>query len=417
MACTTTREQRAGRWLTIRVLATAAVAISSLQLIGASGSLAQVKVPPRHPLRVVHKSVATPKADPTDTHADQLNAQWLSEHQQGIQAPAPQAAANTNTPANTPSEEEHVSSVPSAAPAVGVGSRVLINGSVQLVKANSTAAAFNSLPGGAGLPVLKEVAEAFAGFVPNGKAKVELIKGETADGSTRPLFVSLSDAKAKQSYWWFAPPDQPEGWFDDQGKRLGGTVLAEPRPGARISSPFGRRTYYGRITSTAFHNGIDFEGKIGDPIYAAADGVINHMNWYYNYGRTVKITHADNFETLYAHMSRFVPGLGPGSHVKQGQVIGYIGSTGRSTGPHLHFSTIVNGQFVDPAPYLSEAGHGQLSSGALVAFREWQQEIRTAITTKKPAGGSDSGTAPRTMYGGEYWTQSPFAPQNPEHKL
>ena len=243
-----------------------------------------------------------------------------------------------------------------------------------------------------------------------------MIQGRTADGWTRPLFVSLGDAKTKQSYWWFAPPDQPEGWFDDQGKRLGGTMLADPKPGARISSPFGRRTYYGRVTSTAFHNGIDFEGKYGDPIYAAADGVINHMNWYYNYGRTVKISHADNFETLYAHMSRFAPGLGPGSHVKKGDVIGFIGSTGRSTGPHLHFSTIVNGQFVDPAPYLSEAGNGQLNSDSLVAFREWQQEIRTAVAAKKPSGGT-SGAEPRAMYGGEYWTQSPFAPPSPEHKL
>src|SRR5581483_6657937 len=268
----------------------------------------------------------------------------------------PQAAANT------PSEEERSSSIPSIAPTTGVGSRTLVSGSVKLVKATSTAAAFNSLPGGTSQPVLKEVAEAFAGFAPNGKTKVELIQGRTADGWTRPLFVSLGDAKTKQSYWWFAPPDQPEGWFDDQGKRLGGTMLADPKPGARISSPFGRRTYYGRVTSTAFHNGIDFEGKYGDPIYAAADGVINHMNWYYNYGRTVK-----------------------GSHVKKGDVIGFIGSTGRSTGPHLHFSTIVNGQFVDPAPYLSEAGNGQLNSDSLVAFREWQQEIRTAVAAKKPS--------------------------------
>ena len=84
--------------------------------------------------------------------------------------------------------------------------------------------------------------------------------------------------------------------------------------------------------------------------------MINHQGWYFNYGRTVKISHADNFETLYAHMSRFADGIGPGSRVHKGDLIGYVGSSGRSTGPHLHFSVIVNGQFVDPAPYISEKG-------------------------------------------------------------
>ncbi len=406
MACTTTRDQRAGRWRTIRVLATATVAVSCLQLIAAAELKAQVKAPPKQQLR----TKAALKADPTDTHADQLNAKWLSEHQQGIQAPG-----QTTPAATAPSDEERISSIPSMAPPAGSGSRALVGGSVKLVKAASATAAFNSVPGGANLPALKEVAQAFAGFAPNSHAKAELIEGRTADGWTRPLFVSMTDTKAKQSYWWFAPTDQPEGWFDDQGKRLGGTALAEPKPGSRISSPFGRRTYYGRSTSTAFHNGIDFEGKFGEPIYAAADGVINHMNWYFNYGRTVKISHADNFETLYAHMSRFAPGVGPGSHVKKGDLIGFVGSTGRSTGPHLHFSAIVNGQFVDPAPYLSEAGNGQLNGESLVAYRQWQQDIRNAVATaKKPA----SSSVPTGVYGGEYWTHSPFAPQQgSDHKL
>jgi hypothetical protein len=364
--------------------------------------MAQVKAPTKQQLRPHYRPKAAPKADPTDNHADQLNAQWLSEHSQGIQKPAD----------NTPSEEERVSTVPSAP--VSAGSRALVSGSLKLVKATSTAAAFNSVPGGANLPVFKDVEEAFAGFAPNRQTKVELIQGRTADGWTRPLYVAMADGKTKQSYWWFAPPDQPEGWFDDQGKRLGGTALSDPRPGARISSPFGTRRYYGRSTGTGFHNGIDFEGKIGQPIYAAADGVINHQGWYFNYGRTVKITHADNFETLYAHMSRFASGLGPGSHVKKGDVIGYIGSTGRSTGPHLHFSTIVNGQFVDPAQYLSESGNGQLHNNELVAFRQWQQEIRTAVATKKTAA---SKSEPRIMYGGEYWTQSPFSPPVPDHRF
>lgn len=361
--------------------------------------MAQVKAPTKQQLRGFSAKPA-PKADPTDTHADQLNAKWLSDHQQGVPTSAPNSTA-----ANTPSDEERTSSFNNA-PATS-SNRALVGGSLKLVKAETTAAAFNTVPGGA--PALKDVAQAFAGFT-SGKNKVELIQGRTADGVTRPLYVAMGDGKSKQSYWWYAPSDQPEGWFDEQGKRLGGTMLADPKPEARISSPFGRRTYYGRATSTAFHNGIDFEGKTGEPIHAAADGVINHMNWYYNYGRTVKIGHADNFETLYAHMSRFATGLGPGSHVKKGDIIGYVGSTGRSTGPHLHFSAIVNGQFVDPAPYLSEHGNGQLNNESLVAFRQWQQDIRTAVSAKKTVSNGD-------RFNGNDWTTNPFTQQPRDSRL
>ena len=114
-----------------------------------------------------------------------------------------------------------------------------------------------------------------------------------------------------------------------------------------------------------------------------------------------------NFETLYAHMSRFAVGVAPGSHVKKGDLIGYVGSTGRSTGPHLHFSAIVNGQFVDPQQYLSEHGNGQLNGEALVSFRQWQQEVRTAATPAKKA----SSTA------NDNWSQNPFVPPSPENRL
>jgi hypothetical protein len=140
-------------------------------------------------------------------------------------------------------------------------------------------------------------------------------------------------------------------------------------------------------------------------IFAAADGLINHQGWYFNYGRTVKISHADNFETLYAHMSRFAEGMGPGSRVRKGDLIGYIGSTGRSTGAHLHFSVIVNGQFVDPAPYISEKGaNSALGGETLVAYRMWQLEIR------KAAGVKDRDDRRfRGVQGAEPWSHNPFS--------
>ena len=284
-------------------------------------------------------------------------------------------------PGATENDDQRVSTVPGTTSTTGPGARSLVAGTVSIVKANSSALSSSLAKSGASPSTLKELTQALSGFAPTA-AKVEVVQGRTVDGAPRILLASLGDGQHKQSFWWFSPPNQPEGWFDEQGRRLGGTALAEPTPAARISSPFGTRRYYGRKSGGGFHNGIDFEGKTGEPILAAADGVINHQGWYFNYGRTVKISHADNFETLYAHMSRFADGVGPGTRVRKGDLIGYVGSTGRSTGSHLHFSVIVNGQFVDPAPYISEkGGNATLNGEALVAYRQWQQEVRRAASS------------------------------------
>jgi murein DD-endopeptidase MepM/ murein hydrolase activator NlpD len=310
---------------------------------------------------------------------------------------APNATANV---------DERVSSVPSATQAAGAGARSVVAGSVALVKVSASSGLATSLASsGASSATLKELSEALAGVT---GAQVEVWKGRTVDGAPRLLAAAIGEGAAKKSFWWFAPPNEPEGWFDEQGRRLGGTALTEPSGGARISSPFGIRRYYGRSSGGGFHNGIDFEGKTGMPIYAAADGTINHQGWYFNYGRTVKISHADNFESLYAHMSRFADGMGPGSRVRKGDLIGYVGSTGRSTGPHLHFSVIVNGQFVDPQPYISgKGGNSVLVNESLVAYRQWQQEIRKAAGAK-----DDSNNRFRGLQGAEPWSHNPFSSRN-----
>jgi murein DD-endopeptidase MepM/ murein hydrolase activator NlpD len=381
MAYTTTRAERADRSRKICAFV-AIAAVSTLGFLSAPAvvpAFAQVKAPAKNHLKLPPKSAASS----TDNQADKLNEQWLREHNNGATVAAPVEDVSVSGTAAIP----------------GAGARTIVSGSVKLVSAKTAAGGF--LPGGANASALKPLSDAFAGFAA-GTPKVEMLEGRTADGSTRLLYASIGEGKNKKSYWWFTPLDQPEGWFDETGKRLGGTMLTDPKPHSRISSPFGNRRYYGRTTGHGFHNGIDYEGKVGEPIHAAADGVINHQNWYYQYGRTVKITHADNFETLYAHMSRFATGLAPGSRVKKGDIIGYVGSTGRSTGPHLHFSVIAGGRFVDPQPYLSgHGGHDSLGGRSLVAYRKWQQDVRTA---------SESQRSSRRR--SEPWSQNPFAGHN-----
>ncbi len=466
-----TRDQRAQRWRIVRNLIAATVALTAFQLLNAAGSMAQVKAPSKHSLKAparpasnedvqpfaigtdgsVAAQLASLQIDPADAQAaadavskamGQLDTKAASSgravlESQGANQPkrlvslqlysAKSLAVELHrssdgtfgfklAPNATENDDEHVSSVPTSIAAAGPGARSLVAGSVGIVKVSSSTLEANLAPLGASAATLKELTRALAGFAP-AAAKIDVLKGRTVDGAPRILAASVSEGQGKHSFWWFAPPNQPEGWFDDQGRRLGGTALTEPRPDSRISSPFGTRRYYGRSSGGGFHNGIDFEGKVGQPIFAAGDGVINHQGWYFNYGRTVKISHAENFETLYAHMSRFADGMGPGTHVRKGDLIGYIGSTGRSTGPHLHFSVIVNGQFVDPAPYLSEKGGNSVLAGeSLVVFRQWQQDLRKAAASSS----SDQGFTRlfRFLHGGqggqgaEPWTTNPFTPKS-----
>jgi murein DD-endopeptidase MepM/ murein hydrolase activator NlpD len=209
---------------------------------------------------------------------------------------------------------------------------------------------------------------------------VEVAEGITQDGIACPLYVSVGNDERKRTFWRFAPQDEPEGWFDEAGRRLG-APLVQPKPGSRISSTFGPRRYYGRLTGGGFHDGIDFESRVGEPVFAAADGVIEHEGWYFEYGLTIKIRHAPQFTTLYAHLSRFAANTPLGAAVHKGDLIGYVGMTGRSTGAHLHFSAIANGRFVDPAPYLRDKS--TLGGPALAGFRAWQKEIEGAAAASR----------------------------------
>jgi murein DD-endopeptidase MepM/ murein hydrolase activator NlpD len=466
MAFKTTRDQRAQRWRIVPSLILATFAFSTCQFVYASGSMAQIKAPNKNHLKAPTKSASTAPSedvqpfaigangqvteqltalniDPADAQAaneavakalEQLDRKTTNSGRAVLQ---PQGAGKAKrlvalqlysttslaielhrgadgtygyklAPNATENDDERVSSVPNATQAAPAAARQVVSGSVALVKVSASSGLATSLAStGASSATLKELTEALAGFQTGG-TKVEVWKGRTVDGTPRLLAAAIGEGSAKKSFWWFAPPNEPEGWFDESGRRLGGTGLAEPSGGARISSPFGIRRYYGRSSGGGFHNGIDFEGKTGMPIYAAADGTINHQGWYFNYGRTVKISHADNFESLYAHMSRFADGMGPGSRVRKGDLIGYVGSTGRSTGPHLHFSVIVNGQFVDPQPYISGKGFNSvLANESLVAYRQWQQEIRKAAGAK-----DDSNSRFRGLQGAEPWSHNPFSSRN-----
>ena len=137
-----------------------------------------------------------------------------------------------------------------------------------------------------------------------------------------------------------------EGHFDPSGKSAKKALMKTPINGARLSSPFGMRKH--PIDGfNKMHKGTDFAAPEGTPIMASGDGVIIRAKWCGGGGNCIKIKHNSTYSTVYAHMSKFAYGIKTGLRVKQGQIIGYVGSTGKSTGPHLHYEVIKNGKRIN----------------------------------------------------------------------
>ena len=137
-------------------------------------------------------------------------------------------------------------------------------------------------------------------------------------------------------------------YYDRNGKELESFLLQRPISGARITSRFTLKRWHPILHRYRAHLGVDFGARRGTPIHAAGDGTVIFVGRKGGYGNVVIIAHRGGYKTLYAHMSRFRKGIRVGKHVKQGQIIGYVGSTGLSTGPHLHFGLYKNNRPIDP---------------------------------------------------------------------
>jgi len=140
--------------------------------------------------------------------------------------------------------------------------------------------------------------------------------------------------------------DKDYGYFDVNGKSVEKALMKTPINGARLSSPFGMRKHP-ILGYNKMHKGTDFAAPAGTPIMASGSGTITAAKWCGGGGNCVRIKHNTTYETIYAHMQSFAKGIKKGRKVRQGQIIGYVGSTGMSTGPHLHYEVIVNGKKVN----------------------------------------------------------------------
>ena len=217
--------------------------------------------------------------------------------------------------------------------------------------------------------------------------QVESPDGEVRGGDV--LFASLRLRGRNVHAYRYEHADGTRGYYDTDGRSLRKWLMRTPIDGARLSSGFGPRRHpilgYNRM-----HRGVDFAAPTGTPIYAAGDGVLTYVGRNGAYGNYIRIRHNDEFSTAYAHMSRFADDIEKGTRVRQGQVIAYVGTTGRSTGPHLHSEVLQNGNQINPMSIKPQTAT-RLTGAELERFR---RQIET-IDAKRPTVGGATTLAQR----------------------
>ncbi len=220
---------------------------------------------------------------------------------------------------------------------------------------------------------------------------IDFLYAEPEQGSVEQgelLFVSIDLGGETKNYFRFQSGDADSvDFYDPQGRSGRKFLLRMPLPSGELRSGFGWRRHP-ILGYMKMHTGVDWSNKVGTPILAAGNGIIRKAAWDTGYGRRVEIEHANGYITTYSHMSGFGDGVAEGVRVRQGQVIGYLGTSGLSTGPHLHYEVIVNDNFLDPMAIKLPRGK-ELDGKELVAFRQEKTRIEGLIGKSFSASGPE----------------------------
>jgi len=195
------------------------------------------------------------------------------------------------------------------------------------------------------------------------------------------LYTSLTVGGETKKYFRFQTPDDGVvDYYDETGKSAKKFLVRKPVTTGIMRSGFGARRHP-ILGYTKMHTGVDWAAPYGTPIFAAGNGVIEIAEWHGGYGKYVRIQHTNGYETDYGHMTAFAKGIKPGVRVRQGQVIGYVGSTGLSTGAHVHYEVRINGRFVDPMRIRLPRGRS-LRGPMLVDFEKERNRIEAMMTMR-----------------------------------
>ncbi|MGJ0506095.1 MAG: M23 family metallopeptidase [Methylocystis sp.] len=257
-------------------------------------------------------------------------------------------------------------------------------------------------------PIINELVRVFANDVDlqravSGGDALDLFYDEPEDGSgpgrDSLLYASLSTRDETYRYYRFQTPDDGlVDYYDENGRSSRKFLVRKPISIGETRSGFGMRRHP-ILGYFKMHTGVDWAAPIGTPILAAGNGTVIKAQWDSGYGRRVEIQHANGYITTYNHMSGFARGITEGVRVKQGQVVGFLGSTGLSTGPHLHYEVMVNGHFVDPMR-VKLARTREIEGRMLAEFRKERDRIdglmaKAPNSSKVASRGATGATASR----------------------
>ncbi|MDR2790697.1 MAG: peptidoglycan DD-metalloendopeptidase family protein [Campylobacteraceae bacterium] len=215
---------------------------------------------------------------------------------------------------------------------------------------------------------------------------VLLYKEKTRLGShfSNPLIkAAMVDTKSKKEYVFYY---EPKGrYYNNDGKEIEGFFLMTPLKYTRISSPFTLKRWHPVLQKYRAHYGIDYAAPIGTQVKAAGDGKVTFVGPQNGYGKTVKIAHEGGYSTLYAHLNGFAKSLKNGKYVKKGELIAYVGNTGVSTGPHLHFGLYKSNQPINPASVIKVA-KSALSGKEKTEFNKYTEVMKEKIAEAQAKG-------------------------------
>lgn len=195
------------------------------------------------------------------------------------------------------------------------------------------------------------------------------------DGAVR--YASLLLSGRRLAVYRHVDRDGNVDYYNEKGESVRKALLKTPIDGARLTSGFGSRMHP-ILGYSAFHKGVDFGAVSGTPIQAAGDGTVEMKGWFGGYGNYVRLRHNSEYATAYAHMSRYAAGITEGGRVRQGQIIGYVGTTGRSTGAHLHYEVLRRGAQINPMGVKFPTGR-KLEGADFVAFKHTRVEADHAL--------------------------------------
>jgi murein DD-endopeptidase MepM/ murein hydrolase activator NlpD len=206
-------------------------------------------------------------------------------------------------------------------------------------------------------------------------------EGSTVTDKDEVLYASLTVGGETKKYYRFQTPDDSiVDYYDETGKSAKKFLVRKPVNSAIMRSGFGPRRHP-ILGYVKMHTGVDWATAYGTPIFASGDGMVEVAGWEGGYGKYVKLKHNNGYETAYGHMSAFAKGLEVGKRVHQGQVIGFVGSTGESTGAHVHYEIIVNGRFVDPMRVKLPRGRS-LEGPIMSGFEKERDRIDAMMNTR-----------------------------------